>query len=285
MHAQLRTDGSLNLADLAKPFANEPPAPPSAPARVFLARLAVTGGEFTFLDQAHPTTLHAELRPVNFELRDFNTVGNGTDGYTLAAATPAGEEFNWSGTLAVSPVASRGRFNIKALHVTTLTGLAGTAVPLTVSSGLISLNGNYDFSLRNGVAGLKVDLQTLALTDLALRPMHGTADYVVLPRIDIDGTHVDLAGRRVLVDAVKVGGGQIHGWLDANRQLNLAELAAAAPAPPAPAPVATPAARATPAAPAWTVKVPKIELNGLTVDFQDRVIQSRAHLSSWRRSM
>ena len=156
VHAQLRTDGSLNLADLAKPFANEPPSPPSAPARVFLARLAVTGGEFTFLDLGHPTTLHAELRPVNFELRDFNTVGNGRDGYTLAAATPAGEQFNWSGTLAVAPVASKGQFNIKALRVTTLTGMAGPAVPMTVSSGLISLDGGYDFSAarwRRGAQG------------------------------------------------------------------------------------------------------------------------------------
>src|ERR1700733_3351098 len=61
VHAQLRTDGSLNLADLAKPFANEPPTPPSAPARIFLGHLAVTSGELTFLDLAPPATLHAPL--------------------------------------------------------------------------------------------------------------------------------------------------------------------------------------------------------------------------------
>jgi len=274
VHAQLRTDGSLNLADLAKPFANQPPAPPSAPARVFLARLAVIGGEFTFLDLGHPQTLHAELSPVNFELKDFNTVGNGSDGYTLAAATAAGEQFNWSGTLAVSPVASKGRFTINALHVTTLTGLAGPAVPLTVSSGLISLGGGYDFLLHEGVAGLKVDLTTLAVTDLALRPKSGASDYVVLPRIDIDGTHVDLTRRSVLVDAVRVSGGQIHGWLNEHGGVNLAELgAAAAQSAPAPAVAAAPATGSAAAAPAWTVRVPKIDLSGLTVDFQDRSFQ------------
>jgi hypothetical protein len=262
VHAQLRLDGSLNLADLAKPFANEPPAPPSSPARVFLARLAVIGGEFTFLDLAHPTTLHAELRPVNFELRDFNTVGNGGDGYTLAAATPAGEQFNWSGTLAVEPLASRGKFDIKALRVTTLTGLAGPAVPVTVSSGLISLHGGYDFTLHDGRAGLRVDLQNVALTQLALRPNHGVSDSIVLPRIDIDGTHVDLLQRSVQVDAVKVTGGQIHGWLNENGSLNLAEMAGTASAAATPVPVVAPAAGAAAAAP-WTVKVPKIELRGL----------------------
>jgi hypothetical protein len=276
IHAQLRTDGALNLADLAKPFANQPPAPPSAPARVFLSRLAVIGGEFTFIDLGHPATLHAELRPVNFELRDFNTVGNGANGYTLAAATPAGEQFNWSGTLEVAPVASKGQFNVKALRVTTLTGLAGPVVPLTVSSGVITLDGGYDFSLHDGVAGLRIDLHTLALTDLALRPLDASSDYVVLPRIEINGTHLDLTQRSVRVDEVKVAGGQIHGWLNENGSLNLAQLGgpagASATAPAAPAvPAAAPAA--TPAAPGWTIKVPVIELAGLAVDFEDHSLQ------------
>jgi hypothetical protein len=272
VHARLRTDGALNLADLAKPFATEAPKPASAPMRLFLTRLAVIGGEFTFVDLGHPGTLHAELRPVNFELRDFNTVGNGGNGYTLAAATPAGEQFNWSGTLEVSPLASRGLFNIKTLRVTTLTGLAGTAVPLTVSSGLLSLAGGYDFALHDGVAGLKVNLDSLAVTDLAVRPNNGQLDYVLLPRIQIDGTHIDLARRSVLVDAVKVSGGQIHGWLNENGSVNLAELGGskgtattAAPAPAATAPAAS--------APAWIVKVPAIDLHGLSVDFQDRSLK------------
>ena len=268
VHAQLRTDGSLNLADLAKPFANEPPSPPSSPARVFLAHLAVIGGEFTFLDLGHPATLHAELKPVNFELRDFNTVGDGRNGYTLAAATAAGEEFYWSGTLDVAPVASHGNFTIKALRVTTLTGFAGPALPLTVSSGQITLNGDYDFRIHDGAAGLKVDLGTLALTDLALRPVNGATDYVVLPRIEIDGTHVDLSQRSVLVDAVKLTDGRIHGWLNEDGSLNLAELAGPPKAAATPAPLPAPAPG--PAAPEWTVKVPMIALTGLAVDFEDR---------------
>jgi uncharacterized protein involved in outer membrane biogenesis len=267
VHAQLRTDGSLNLADLAKPFANEPPTPASAPMRLFLTRLAVIGGEFTFVDLGHPTTLHAELLPVNFELRDFNTVGKGGNGYTLAAATPAGEQFNWSGTLEVSPVASKGLFNIKTLRVTTLTGLAGTAVPLTVSSGLLSLAGGYDFTLHDGAAHLKVNLDSVAVTDLALRPNNGQSDYVLLPRIEIDGTHIDLTQRSVVVDAVKVSGGQIHGWLNENGSVNLAELGGSR----GTATVATTAPTAT--APAWVVKVPMIDLHGLKVDFQDRSLK------------
>lgn len=266
VHAQLRTDGSLNLADLAKPFANQPPSPPSAPARVFLAHLAVSAGELTFLDLGHPTTLHAELKPVNFELRDFNTVGNGRNGYSLAAATPAGEQFNWSGNIEVAPLASHGSFSVKALRVTTLSGFAGPALPLTVSSGLITLDGGYDFKIHDGIAGLKMDLGSLALTNLALRPHDGQTDFVALPRIEVDGTHVDLTRRSVLVDAVKVTGGQVHGWLDADGSVNLAQLAG-------PPGAATPAAQVqakAPAAPEWTVKVPMITLSDLAVDFEDR---------------
>jgi hypothetical protein len=275
VNAVLRADGSLNLADLAKPFANEPPAPASAPARLFLTRLAVIGGEFTFVDLGHPGTLHAELRPVNFELRDFNTIGNGGNGYTLAAATPAGEQFNWSGTLEIAPVASKGKFNIKALRVTTLTELAGSSVPLTVSSGIIALAGGYDFVIHDGAAGLKVNLDTLAITNLGLRPSNGLSDYVELPRVEIDGTHIDLTQRSVLVDAVKVTGGQIHGWLNANHSVNLTELGGPPRATPQPV-AATPAPppSGTTPAPAWMVKVPMIDLSGLSVDFQDRTLKT-----------
>ncbi len=281
VHAQLRTDGSLNLADLAKPFANQPPAPPSAPARVFLAHLAVSAGEFTFLDLGHPDTLHAELRPVNFELRDFNTVGNGRNGYSLAAATPAGEQFNWSGSIEVAPVASRGRFSVKALHVTTLTGLAGPALPLTATSGVISLAGGYDFRIHDGVAGLQVDLGSLALTDLALRQRDARTDYVRLPRIEVDGTHVDLTRRSILVDAVKVTGGEVHGWRNEDGSLNLAQFTgpsrpvpSTAPArAAAPAGATPPVPAAAPRAPQWTVKVPQIALSGLAVDFEDRSVR------------
>jgi uncharacterized protein involved in outer membrane biogenesis len=273
VHGRLRTDGSLNLADLAKPFANQPPSPASAPLRLFLTRLAVSGGEFTFIDLGHPTQLHAELQPVNFELRDFNTVGNGGNGYTLAAATPAGEQFNWSGTVEIAPVASKGRFNVKALRITTLTGLAGTAVPLTVSSGLLSLAGSYDFGLHAGVAGLKVDLDSIAVTDLALRANHGQSDYVVLPRIDIDGTHIDLTQRSVLIDTVKVSGGSIHGWLYDNGSINLAELGGSGTTAATPAPAPTAPTAAPGSAPAWVVKVPAIDLHGLSVDLQDRTLK------------
>ena len=274
IHARQRLDGALNLADLAKPFADQPPSPPSSPTRVFLSRLAVSGGEFDYIDLGHPATLHAELKPVNFELHDFNTVGNGDNSYMLAAATPAGEQFNWSGTVQVAPLASRGQFNIKALRITTLTGLAGALVPLTVSSGAMALDGAYDFSLHDGAAGLKIDLHTLALTDLALRPHGAESDLVVLPRIQIDGTHLDLAQRSVRVDSVKVEGGAVHAWLNENGTLNLAAFA-----PPAPATPAAPAAAApTPAAPApaWTVTVPSIALSGLAVDFQDRTLKPAA---------
>ncbi|HEY1899617.1 MAG TPA: DUF748 domain-containing protein, partial [Steroidobacteraceae bacterium] len=270
VHAQLRTDGSLNLADLAKPFANQPPAPPSAPARVFLAHLTVSAGEFTFVDLDHPATLHAVLRPVNFELRDFNTVGNGRNGYTLAAATPAGEQFNWTGNLALAPLASHGTFSIEALRVATLAGFAGSALPLTVSSGLMRLDGRYDFGIRDGVAGLQVDLGTLGLTDLALRPQNGQSDYVVLPRIEVVGAHVDLSRRSVLVDAVKVTGGQIHGWLSEDGSLNLAQLGGSARSPASPAPAPAGVGPAATGAPGWSVKVPMIGLTGLAVDFQDR---------------
>ena len=135
-------------------------------------------------------------------------------------------------------------------------------------------------ALHDGVAGLKVDLQIPGIDQPgAASRTRAASDYVVLPRIDIDGTHVDLTQRTVLVDAVKVAGGQIHGWLNENGSVNLAELGAAATAAaPTPAPAAPPPGPRGARGAQWTVKVPKIELNGLTVDFQDRSLETGTHV-------
>ena len=103
----IRPDGSLNLADLAKPFESNEPSPPAAPARLFVDRFTVTGGETRFEDRSRPTPFQALLQPITFELRDFSTTGKTGNAYALTASSAAGERFGWQGTFTVAPLASR----------------------------------------------------------------------------------------------------------------------------------------------------------------------------------
>jgi len=225
----IRPDGSINLADLAKPFEGGPPKPapppgPSAPLRLFIDRLALIGGRVSFEDRTHPTAFTAELSPVNLELRDFNTVATGGDAYTLTGATPEGEKFKWSGTLGVTPVASRGHFEVSQLRARTIWSYLRSSVPFELSSGVLDVTGDYEFTTAGKTLGLTLAVRDVGVSDLGVKPAGGAQDYVHLAQLQVHDTHIDLAQRSVNVGPVRLSGGVIHAWLGADGALNLSDL-------------------------------------------------------------
>jgi Domain of Unknown Function (DUF748) len=302
----VRHDGSLNLADLGKgfppPSPKAPPPKPAEPMRLFIDRFAVVAGGGTFEDLSHATPFRAEFKPIAFELRNFSTRAkpNTTNGneYSLTAASPEGERLDWSGTFLLEPLSSHGTFAVTDLHASTIWSYLQQPLPLEIPSGVIAVKGEYNFDIAGDAPSVKVDVHDTTVSDLRLRPRQGTTDYVVLGKLDVQETHVDLTKRAVEIGKVSLTGGEVNAWLSAQGQLNLLELttpagggastasstgaapvAAATPSPgAAPAAAAAPSAGAAPAAPStspppvWTVSVPDITVDGFKVSAEDRQV-------------
>jgi hypothetical protein len=283
VRAVLRPDGELNLADLGKGFApSPPPAPkPSGPPRLYIGRLAVINGGTTFEDRTRPTPFRADFKPIAFELRDFSTTAATGDAYTLAAASPQGERLDWSGTVRLTPLASRGRFSITDLKARTLWSYLSASLPFEIDSGVIALSGDYDVSTAAaGPIGVRLNVHNTTVTGLGVKPSGASGDYVSLGRLEVEDTRLDLGRRAVEVAKVQLSGGEIRAWLDERGRFNLLDLAGLAPAAGTQPPGGTEAAHDTaPAAPssaaagqppAWTVSVPDISVTGLKVSAEDR---------------
>ena len=312
-HVLIRHDGTLNLADLGKGFeAHQPPpkSPLAGPMRLFIDKLSVRRGRTVFEDRSRPDPFVAELTPITFDLRDFSTAAKTGNGYSLEGVSEAGERFNWSGTLGVSPVASRGHFEIDHLLAHTLWSYARDSLGFEVPSGTIGLAGDYEFRSAGKPVGLNISVHDLTVTDLALRPKGQDTNYVELARIEVQGTQLDLAKRTVQVAKVHVAGGGVRAWRSADGSINLLELTAAptsASPPSAVAPTSTPASTtagqvapstsaatsepvastptsssisppapaaptSTASKPTWTVSVPDIAVEGLKVSAEDRQV-------------
>ncbi|MGC1728679.1 MAG: DUF748 domain-containing protein, partial [Steroidobacteraceae bacterium] len=274
----VRPDGALNLADLGKGF---PPAPtpqkPSAPMRLIIHHLAVVGGTTTFEDRTHPTPFRAELKPIAFELRDFSTTGRTGNDYALSAASSAGERLLWSGTVQLAPLSSRGQFEIADLRARTLWTYLRASLPFEIDSGMIGLKGDYRLGSGAGPLALEVDVHDTTVTDLRIKPRSGNADYVALKRIDVAGTRLDMAARRVEVAKVQLSGGDIQAWMSEQGRLNLLDLITPA-APGAASTGATdPATRDDPKS-AWTISAPDIGIEGLRISAEDRRVRPAATL-------
>jgi len=285
VRAVIRHGGELNLADLGKGFPASPPPPqpppPTRPLRLYIGRLAVTGGSSTFEDQTRAQPFKADLDPITFELHDFATVGTRGNEYALTAASEQGERFNWNGTLRLAPLASQGQFEIDALRARTIWSYVRDLVPLELDSGLIGVKGGYELTAGGGPLALKLDVHDVTVTDLGIKPRGGPQDYVKLAKIQVEGTRIDVTRHTVDVAKVALEGGSIRAWVDEQGRLNLLDLAPATPAAPGAAPSA-PAPEEPPPVhgqstggngAAWVVAAPDIAVQGLKISAEDRQVK------------
>jgi hypothetical protein len=304
----IHKDGTLNLADLGKGFPPEPAKKPasSGPARLFIDRLSVRGGRTVFEDQSRPEPFSAELQPISFELRDFSTTGKTGNTYALAGASELGERFNWNGTLEVSPVSSRGHFEVDNLQAHTLWSYAQDSLGFEIPSGAIALAGDYDFTASGNPVGLNIGVHDFTVSKLGLRARGRDSNYVNLPKVEVHDAKFDLAKRSVVIGKVLVAGGDVTAWQDADGHINLMEMAArphsassAAHAGTGAATSGTPSASgaagsgttapgvsasggstsgASASGSAWTVAVPDISIQGFKVSAEDRQTKPAAAL-------
>ncbi len=283
VRALIRHDGELNLADLGKGFPaqpQKPPPQPSKPLRLFIGRLAVSGGSSTFEDLTRATPFKADFNPIRFELRNFSTVAAQDKGnsYALNAVSEDGERLNWSGTLQLAPLVSQGEFEIADLKARTIWDYVRAMVPFELDSGVIGIKGNYQLTSGAGPLAIELVVHNTTVTGLGIKPKAATQDYVKLAKIEVQETRIDLSKHSVDVGKVKLSGGNLQVWMDEQGHLNLLELAPSAPA------AAPSSASAEPSPPLhaqgsggagtpWTVAAPDIAIEGLKVAVEDRGVK------------
>src|SRR6185312_3255611 len=299
VNAVVRRDGTLNLADLAKLFAQsanvrpQPAGTASRPFKAFVDRLAVDNGSATYEDDSRPAPFRLDLDPIAFELVNFSTAGSTAGSYHLTATIGQGGRLDWSGTVRAAPIALRGALRLDGLSARTVGTYLGGALPAEITRGAVALQGAFaiDGAAPGGNAQgvrMTIDVPQAQMTGLGVRPRHGAADYVQLTRFTLGNSHIDLEHRSISVGAVTLAGVKVKAWLDAGGQLNLLELlgrsaahppAAATPAPAA-APPPSPAAAGSPkaGAPVWRIAVPDVRIENTRLSWEDRSVKPAADL-------
>ncbi len=288
--AVVRSDGSLNFADLAKTKATAPAPEPADEAgevpRLFIEAFTVDSGRIDFEDHSRASTFTSSLKPITFALRDFSTTGSGDNAYVLDAESTRGERLAWRGTLNANPVSSRGSFTLTNVQAHTLWEYVRDAVAFEIPAGSLDLTGNYSFSLAREPLDLEVVGEQITVRGLTVRPKGSELDEVVLDELVIRDARANVADRRSSVAAITLQGGRIQAWLDANGELNLARLAGPAEPSPQPSPASgrgsrEPSPQPSPASGRsedgatddWVVALPLIEMTGLEVAFEDRGVE------------
>ncbi len=268
----VRKDATLNLVDLARPFESppDPNAKPAEPLKLFIERLSVRAGRIDFEDRARASVFRTRLAPITFELRNFATTGDASNAYSLRAASVNDEQFSWDGTFESSPFASRGQFQVANLRATTLWSYLRDALPFELTSGMINVDGGYEFAARE--SGLKLNVKNVTATDLALHGPDQPPDDVKLASLQITNSRFDLRQRRVDIEKMSLSGAALHARRDAQGSINLLALLGEEEAASGTAGPAT----AAPAAPAWVVSAPDISIDGASMEVEDGLVKPAA---------
>jgi hypothetical protein len=283
--AVVRHDGTLNLADLEKPFGQKAKAqaPSSKPFKLLVDRIAIENGSATYEDDSRSTPFRLDLNPIAFELLSFSTTGSTAGSYHLTAVIGQGGRLDWAGTIRAAPLSLHGTLKLDGLQAPTVGTYLGAVLPAEVSRGTIALQGSFALDREPGATPgvrITIDVPQAQVTGLGVRPRQATSDYVQLDRCTLGDIHIDLEQRSIRVGEISLAGGDVRGWLDQARRLNLLELlgnsagkSAARTAPPKGATASL--ARD----PVWRIAAPDIRIEDTRVSLQDRGIKPPASLT------
>lgn len=273
-HLRIAADGTLNLAELGKPFESAAePTTPSEPLALFIGHLAVREGRVELEDHTPTAPFALRLTPISFDLANFSTRGSEVNNFELHARSESNETFDLAGTFALQPFAARGRYAVKDLELSTPRAYLADALPFETTSGVLTFNGTYDVGVRPKLEFALV-LEKLLLSKLALKAKGAAEDDVRLEEVTVTDARLELAKRSVSVARVGIAGGNVLARLGADGKFNLAALGQRS-SPPEPAPAAAPEAQPA-ETPGWSVAVSDIALTELAVQFEDRQFEPGA---------
>lgn len=276
--AIIRSDGSLNLADLVPKDED----PDGALPEVLVRNLDVAQGRIDFADNSRRLKPEKTLSPIDFHLENFRTTAEG-GGFRLAAASEREERFDWNGRLSLRPFSSTGKLALSGLKAETIHAFVGDELPFVLSAGSFDLGADYVFSAADR-AGTRLDvtLPKITGTALGIRARGVDTDWVGLPLLALDSTKLSLTGKQVDVGAIRIEGLKAKVWMNPNGSLNVEQLLADAA--PAPAGVSMPSsAVASGAGPSpakeWKVTVAQFRLQQGMVELQDRIVKPAANFT------
>lgn len=271
-------DGTLNLTQLFKLPASDPtPAnPDSKPFPLRIDAIKLADGYLHFTDMRPSEPIEFLYDSMNLELKNLSTLPEDNADMTLVANGPEGGRIDWSGTLSVVPIASKGTLKVTDGKMTVWWPYVRDALPLVLEEGVLNFSTDYTLNLAKDTQ-MVLSNATASIAPFNINAPDGRP-LARLERLDVSDTTVDLAKQHVVVG--KINSKNLETWVTREKdgQLDWQKLFASYPskasraahkgvdpvtvAPPKPAPVA-------PSKP-WQVLLKEVQLRDYRVHLADK---------------
>jgi hypothetical protein len=232
----IHPDNTFNFSDLlAKATALTAPTPGAAPSkpmhpvRVGLMAVSQARLEFTDLTRKHP--FNTVMGPLTFVLSNFRTVGSSGAPYHFEAVTESGEKLSWTGTLAATPLSSKGEFAVENLLLKKYAPYYEDTLRADLTDGLLTIRGGYEARLDGKTRVLKLSKGEVHLQNLQVVENPGGLTALELPNLDVTGIEADAIALKATVERVALAGGHVAVRREKDGALNLLAMLAPEPTP------------------------------------------------------
>lgn len=161
--------GNLNWQSLMDQLNKDPSPKTNKIARLIIDQIGLAKGKLIYADQSKETPINMTLTPLGFQLKGFSTLPQDRGDYLIAAVfAEDGGRLRWKGDMGVNPIASKGSLSLEGVHLANMLELVqGLSLPLTLSSGDIHAEFDYQFSMPKSVADLQISNFNISLDALS----------------------------------------------------------------------------------------------------------------------
>jgi hypothetical protein len=276
LHADIRPDGTLNLAALADSFRKEarPPgdesAPPTQPARLLLRDVTLSDASVVFSDRSDPTPAMVTLKPINLRLHELSTLPDRRGQHSVSMRLPGGGMLNLRGETSLQPIASQGLISVKGGRPATAWRFLRDETDLAEPTGSVDISARYRFSYSDGEPRLAIQEVRAQASGIAVKRSGAEEPMLALESIEVRGGRFNPIKRELALAAVELRKGDAAVHVDPEGIVNWQKV------------FTTPVARKPDRKPdpgagnddkPWTLKIDAVRVSGVALRYTD---QSRA---------
>jgi hypothetical protein len=270
--------GRLSIADLLEGGEQEPPPKAETakkPIAIEIRHVVLDHGSISFNDYNRPQPFKARLEPLSIVLDGFTTEPQKNGAYEIKARLEPSTELDWKGEISMTPLRSSGVISVSGLRLAALGPYLSESTQLRITEGVLDLRLPYRFDVSQSPELMALADGSVKLSRLRVQPPGRDEALVALGALSLDGLSLDVSAQRVEVRSVALEEGIVLARRLRDGKIELAELAG--PREPGPPKKSEPKESAS--AP-WKVVVNEIRTSGLSLHWEDQVLQKPARLAA-----
>ena len=272
LSAIISPDGKLNLADLVSPSDNpvdntaRKDKDKSLPRLVF-EQIVITDGRIDFMDRRQSEPATVQLMPLNLDVENLSTLPDQEGSKNITVTSGDGETFQWTGSIDLNPVATKGTLKFENIQTATLWKFFRDSLNLQTPEGKISLTADYDVDLGGNEPKLTIDNFSGSLSGVLLKLAGARMPFLELPDTTLTGTGFDFIKQKGEIKNITISEGTARVEVDEMGSINLERIIKATGSRNSPSPK-TAAGNNSETKP-WNIILSAFNLDGFSMEYQD----------------